>query len=151
MPTGAKITLRTDLMLIKSIEEDPTECLVLPPEYSDAKGRIFVYRARRQYRYHRWLYKRLRNRHLRDRQYLRRSCDTIECLNPHHYNTITKPHKAKTRKPGSGQNVAAMNRAKATCSKGHQLSGDNLRLEHLRNGSTRRHCRTCDRIRRSHP
>lgn len=149
--SGATITLRTDLLLIKSIEEHPTECVTLPPEYQDAHGRIFVYRNRRQYRYHRWLYKRIRSKSIRNRQYLRRICPTSECLNPNHYSMIRKRQKPEPgpRKPGSGQNVAAMNRAKATCSKGHELSGDNLRIEKLRNGSTRRHCRTCDRLRRA--
>lgn len=146
--------IRLDLALIRAAEDDHEECLVLPERYQDQQGRILVHRSRRQYRYHRWLFKRARRPTLRNGDYLRRTCDTDGCLNVYHYKVITQEKRVRQRtagprKPGSGLHVAAKNLAKTTCSRNHEYTDENTYYEKLRNGSVRRHCRTCMAERRA--
>lgn len=66
-------------------------------------------------------------------------CDAghLGCCNPHHCRPVTQRENVLR-----GNGVAARNRAKTHCIRGHPLSGDNLILK---NGY--RYCRACRKVR----
>ncbi|QFP96863.1 hypothetical protein SEA_MCKLOVIN_2 [Gordonia phage Mcklovin] len=72
-----------------------------------------------------------------DRQ-LDHLCRVRSCVNPDHLQLVS-PRANSLR----GTGVAARNAAKPRCSRGHPLSGDNVRY---RVSGGRRRCRECERI-----
>jgi hypothetical protein len=67
-------------------------------------------------------------------------CDVPSCCNPLHLQAVT-PLENKLRSKA----ITMLNRVKTHCPKGHEYSGDNLRVGLSKDGQTHRLCRTCDR------
>lgn len=65
-------------------------------------------------------------------------CRNRACINPEHLQAIT--HKQNMH---LSETVMGLNHRKTHCIRGHELKGDNLRLE----PDGRRQCRACDRVR----
>jgi hypothetical protein len=63
-------------------------------------------------------------------------CRVRHCVNPGHLEAVT--HRVNTLR---GEGMQAQNARKTHCSRGHELSGDNLVLDRQKKGA--RLCRTC--------
>lgn len=68
-------------------------------------------------------------------------CRNRQCVNPAHLEPVT--HKTNLMR-GHGT-LARINAQKTHCNYGHELSGENLRLEHRAAGGVARICRECKR------
>lgn len=62
------------------------------------------------------------------------TCENSSCVNPAHLEAVTNAENMRRR-------YASMTH----CAKGHELSGDNLRLSRKKDGCERRVCVTCQR------
>lgn len=67
-------------------------------------------------------------------------CRVPSCVNPDHLEVVTQRENTIR-----GTSMVASNVKKTHCKNGHELSGDNLRLETTRHGHRGRVCRTCVR------
>lgn len=69
-------------------------------------------------------------------------CRNRRCVNPHHLEPVPLAENI-ARSPNA---LSTINRRKTHCNRGHPLSGDNLLLQHRKNGRTARVCITCSKI-----
>lgn len=71
-------------------------------------------------------------------------CRNRSCVNPAHMEIVTR---AENSMRAHSKNMDAMRDNR--CTKGHKIEGENLVLEKRKNGSERKRCRTCAKLRES--
>jgi len=67
-------------------------------------------------------------------------CKTRDCVNPDHLEPVT--HKENVLR---GESPSAVHSRKTHCIRGHEFSGDNLKILKRKNNKSQRVCRTCQR------
>lgn len=168
-----KVSLERERDLISHLRRDRQSCLIVDATASRADGSILVYRENVAEYLHRRLYRLLIQDDLR-RSYLKRTCDTVGCLNPYHYrvagdlrpgartacphghrytdaNTSPEGHCAECtadRRPSGPRRpvgIAAINAAKEHCPVGHPYDEENTFRYTDTGGHVRRKCRACNR------
>ena len=95
---------------------------------------------------HRWIYKKVIGPLKRGRSWsIDHLCRNRICVNPQHLEQVTRKENILR-----GEGITAEHARKTHCKRGHEFSGDNLRIIESDQGSwirKERRCRTCDRTR----
>ncbi len=96
----------------------------------------------KNYRAHRWYYEYLNGKINSSKRILCHKCDIRHCVNPDHL--FLGSYKDNTH-DAINKGRLILPKPWSHCSRGHKLSGDNLRIYHYKN-KTCRACVLCNRI-----
>jgi hypothetical protein len=127
-----------EIQVLDAIEEDPSRCYSLDPQYYRADGRVIVHRNNRSQLLHRWLYQQIIGTIPRG-TFLLRGCETPTCVNPHHYERNRQPYRARVVE----RQVGEANGKKKACPSGHRYTKSNTYWWVDGKGNAHRKCRAC--------
>lgn len=73
-------------------------------------------------------------------------CRNRSCVNPDHLEAVTHLENIKRGVYGDRSWIRKINGNKTHCKRGHEYSGENLRIEKRVDGGMARRCKECDRL-----